>query len=112
MGKRDSWYIDGMTGVVHCGSDIVSTRTRCSSITLVLPELCFVSFSSICSIVAVFQFFVFAIMAPSDHTENALPPPSLSLAATLSAESSKNTDSYELTDQTRYVSPSKIIMVC
>jgi hypothetical protein len=57
-------------------------------------------------------------MAPSDHRENAVSPPSELLAmptnaesTTPSAESSEGKDGYELTDQTRYVSPSKIIMV-
>lgn len=58
-------------------------------------------------------------MGPPHHREDALSPPSElqstptnAESTTPSAETSKGNDGYELTDQTRYVSPSKIIMVC
>jgi hypothetical protein len=60
MGKRhSSQYIDGMTGVVHCGGDILSTYTCRRVFAIILPELCFVSFFSLCLIVAAFQLFGF-----------------------------------------------------
>lgn len=58
-------------------------------------------------------------MGPPQHNEGALSPPSElqsipteAVSTTPSAETSKSNGRYELTDQTRYVSPGKIIMVC
>jgi hypothetical protein len=107
---RQGWYIvvvtflDRLSSVTICPSGFVF-----HSLVLRLFDRCgFGSFRS-CS---------FAIMVPSDHRENAVSPPSVPLATPTSAESisppaeqSKGNDYHGLTDQTRYVSPSKIIMV-
>jgi hypothetical protein len=105
---RQGWY-----DVVVTSLDRLSSVTICPSVfvfhSLVLPLFVRCGFRS-------FGFGSFAVMVPSDHRENAVSPLSelqpLPVHAESTTPSSEGKDCHELTDQTRYVSPSKIIMVC